>query len=537
MASAQDLDFEERLGMPAGPEESPAVPIAFSPEARIATGLSQQEAGDWRAALQSFGEAARLDPMRASTYLAMGNAHGRLGEWAEAVENYQDATRIDPRYADAFNNLGLALLEIGRQSEAIAAFAKALEINPNHANASLNLAKVLASLDQFEIAFELLERALALEPLHAYAHLELGFVQEKSGLLERAAASYRRSMELDSNRSAREHLAAVLTHMGDPTGVGKLEDLVREEPLSAEAHWNLGMGLLRHGRHEEGWREFEWRIEIPRLRKRHQRLGKTRWQGEPLEGKTILLYGEQGHGDTLQFLRYVPLVAERGGRVILEAPPLLCRLLQGFPGVAECVALGEAKQHFSVYASLMSLPCVLGSGAIPPPLAPADYARGQPRLLRPSKWKVGLVWAGSPTHKGDRLRSLALGDLLPLRSVRSAEFVSLQMGPAAAQARGADSVFELPEPCAEAVDFADTARVIAGLDLVITVDTAVAHLAGTMGKPVWILLSNAPDWRWGLHGTSTDWYPSARLFRQTAPGGWREVLTGVVQELRREIER
>jgi hypothetical protein len=298
------------------------------------------------------------------------------------------------------------------------------------------------------------------------------------------------------------------------------------------------MGLLRDGRHQQGWKEFEWRTEIPRFRKRHERSDRARWRGEPLEGKTVLLYGEQGHGDTLQFLRYVPLVAERGGRVILEVPPLLCRLLRGFPGVAECMALGEAgggKDACSTYASLMSLPYLLGRGAIPMPVAPAGYEADRGRLPMARTWKVGLVWAGSATHKGDRLRSLALRDLVPLRSVRRAEFVSLQKGPAAAQARGAGSVFELPEPCAEAVDFAETARVIAGLDLVITVDTAVAHLAGTMAKRVWILVSNAPDWRWGLQGSSTDWYPSARLFRQTTPGGWGAVLEDVSRELRREI--
>jgi tetratricopeptide (TPR) repeat protein len=503
---------------------------------RISRGLSEQETGDWKAALNSFRESARLDPVRASAYLLIGDALGRLGEWAEAVENYQNAIRLDPRYADAYNNLGIALLEIGRDSDAIAAYAKAIEIDSNHANAYFNLGKFLARRDKFDIASELFEKALAIQPLHAYAHLELGALQEKSGFLERAASSYRRSMELDSTRTVRENLAAVLALIGDPTGIEQLEQLVREQPLAAEAHWNLGMALLRHGEYERGWEEFEWRAEIPRFRKHHQRSDQPRWQGEPLEGKTILLYGEQGHGDTLQFLRYVPLVVEQGGRIILEVPPLLCRLLRGFPGVAECIALGNAKQqNFSTYASLMSLPHLLRVEAIPKPIAPAGLETSEASFLQSGKLKVGLAWAGNPSHKGDRLRSIPLVQWKSLAQIEGVVFTSLQMGPANPRAGDSGSNFKFAEDCADHQDFADLATVVSKLDLVITVDTAVAHLAGTMGKPVWILLSNAADWRWGLHGTSTEWYPSAKLFRQTTPADWSEVMTNISQELQRQI--
>ena len=501
-------------------------------ETQIEIGLLEQKRGDWQAALASFQETARLFPTRAPVYLLMGDARGRLGNWADAIENYEKAILADPRYADAYNNLGIAFLEVGRDQKAIAAYAKAIELNPHHANAFFNFGKLLARLNQFEIATELFEKALELQPLHAYAYHELGIVQEKSGLLAKASHSYRRSMELDPTRTVRANLAAVLTLMGDPVGIQQLEQLVLEQPLDAEAHWNLGTGLLRHGKWEAGWREFEWRTEIPRFRTHHHRFQQPRWQGEPLHGKTILLYGEQGHGDTLQFLRYVPLVAERGGRVLLEVPPLLCSLVEGTPGVAECLPRGKATQDVSTYASLMSLPHLLGVYEMPLPIAPiAQNSETHPPHC--DELKVGLAWAGNPGHEGDRLRSIPLIHWKSLSQIEDVRFTSLQMGPVSSHGLTSENPFRFAEDCADLQDFASLAAVVSKLDLVITVDTAVAHLAGSMGKPVWILLSNASDWRWGLNGNSTGWYPSARLFRQTTPGDWSQVMATIVQQLRR----
>jgi hypothetical protein len=471
--------------------------------------------------------------MRASVYLLIGNTLERLDRWVEAVESFQHAIGLDPNYSEAYNNLGVALVETGRNREAIAAYAKTIEINPNHANAYFNLGKLSVKLSEYHAALQMFEKALAIQPLHAYAHHELGCLQEMNGQLAMAASSYQKSLELDPSRTVRQNLAAVLALMGEPRGIDQLRQLVHEQPLDPESHWNLGTGLLLHGNYEEGWREFEWRTQIPRFRDHHHRFPQPPWRGEPLEGKTILLYGEQGHGDTLQFLRYVPLVAERGGRIILEVPGLLRRLLQGFPGVADCVAFGDANPDFSTHASLMSLPYLLQATSIPPPIAPLRWTKVNHPQSHPLR--VGLAWAGSPKNKRDRLRSIPLALLNPLTHLRGVAFTSLQMGPTPLPT--GDSSFNFVDDCRDLPDFADLALVLSDLDLVITVDTAVAHLAGMMGKPVWILLSNAGDWRWGLQGPSTDWYSSAKLFRQNTPADWSGVVATVSQKLQKQTRR
>lgn len=258
---------------------------------------------------------------------------------------------------------------------------------------------------------------------------------------------------------------------------------------------------------------------------------KPQWQGEPLKGRTILLHAEQGFGDTIQFARYVPLVAEAGGRVVLEVPNALTRLLADFSGVAECIPLGEVLPEFDLHCPLMSLPLAFRTtvATIPRPVVPAISSVSECSSVRQVK-RVGLVWAGGQGHQWNSQRSLSLKYFSPLCQIESAiEFVSLQKGPAAEQ------LGEFPVNLLDGVefarDFADTAAVIAELDLVISVDTSVAHLAGSMGKPVWILLPEAPDWRWGSEGEQTPWYPTARFFRASREAAWEDVMGHVADEL------
>ena len=500
-------------------------------DSEIATGLAAQQAGNWAAALAHFRHAADLDPMRASTWLLVGDALARLANWQEAVEAYRKATSLDAAYADAHNNLGIALLEIKCEKEAVQSFANAIGANPNQANAYFNLGKILAGQGQSGIATELFTKAIAIEPAHAYAHHELGNSQEKMGFLYDAAHSYRRSVELDPTRTVRVNLAAVLTLLGDPLGPEQLEELMREQPFDAESHWNLAMGLLLHGNFRQGWQEYEWRTEMPRFHKHHHRfdtLNLPRWRGENLDGKAILLYGEQGHGDTLQFLRYVPAVVERGGRVILEVLPLLKELLRDFPGIAACISPDDPKPQFSVYAPLMSLPWLLDAQFIPPPVWPGVL---NPQPLTSRRLKVGLAWSGNPDQKRDHLRSIPLEQWNSLGLLKGVSFTALQMGPSRFEPSATEPTIPFVADCFNLPDFASLAAVIAKQDLVISVDTAVAHLAGTMGKPLWILLPLSVDWRWGLSGDSTPWYPNAKLFRQKTPGSWTDIMNDVSREL------
>jgi tetratricopeptide (TPR) repeat protein len=504
-----------------------------SVNAYVSQGLSEQKSHNWKAALAQFSEAANRAPGSAALHFLIGDTLSRLGNWAGARESYKCAVAIEPGYADAYNNLGLSLLETGCEREAIAAFAKAAEVNPRHANAYFNLGRMCARRNEFAAALTMFQKTLAIDPRHAYAYLEVGALLHKCGYLEKSATFYRRSLELDPTRTVRSNLAAVLLLLGDPDGIALQEQLVREQPNDAEAHWNLGMGLLRHTRCSQGWREFEWRTEVPRYYQRHHLYDKPRWNGEPLQGKTILLYGEQGHGDTLQFLRYLPSVAQCGGRLLLHVPPLLRELLQGLPDVAACTGFGDTLTEFDTFASLMSLPHLLQSQSIPPPaLLPGRAIRGKNGTAS-GRLQVGLAWAGNPKQERDHLRSIPLSQWNGLAQIEGVDFSALQMGPPNPHAGNEGHAFHFSRDCAEVKDFAELAAVVADLDLVITVDTAIAHLAGTMGKPVWILLPNAADWRWGLHTSTTPWYPTARLFRQATPADW----TGVMAEVAREIEK
>jgi hypothetical protein len=317
--------------------------------------------------------------------------------------------------------------------------------------------------------------------------------------------------------------------------------LLELEPNYAEAHYNLGMFLLQLGCYEEGWRECEHRLSCATVRRDFSR---PRWNGERAKGRTILVYGEQGFGDALQFIRFVPLVRPKAGarRVILETHPALVRLLTQSGGWEAEITPGfqsaeNALPSFDSQIPLLSLPLALG--LFDPLPMTAAYLRADPELRRAwrerlgarSKPRVGLVWAGSADHTGDRLRSIPAKALLPLLQLRNLEFYSLQLGPPAA-ATTALAAAGLIDLTAHISDFADTAALLAELDLIISVDTAVAHLAGAMARPVWTLLPLQSEWRWGPAGEATPWYPTMRLFRQPAWGDWGAVVQRVAAELR-----
>nr|WP_247887252.1 tetratricopeptide repeat protein [Azospirillum sp. SYSU D00513] len=304
------------------------------------------------------------------------------------------------------------------------------------------------------------------------------------------------------------------------------------DPDCVDAHWNLGLNLLRAGRFAEGWPEYEWRWRRPGTPVEHR--GAPDWDGKPLNGRTLLLVCEQGLGDTLQFLRYVGLSGRLGGTVILRCQAELLRLLQGHPGVDRVLSTREPLPAFDVQASLMSLPRLFGTklDSIPaetPYLAPPT---GPAPSLPEGGFRVGLVWGSSPT---DPSRSCPLAALRPLSRLPDLRLFSLQKGPHAgdlARTPGAEVIFDLSDRIG---DMADTAAFMQQMDLIMTVDTSVAHLAGALGRPVFILLPHLADWRWLLDRDDSPWYPTARLFRQTAPGDWNEVAARVEQALVRRI--
>jgi len=401
--------------------------------------------------------------------------------------------------------------ELGQHEEAAEYFLRSLASERLGATEYLNIGAGLVKAGQISRGMDCLRRSIELQP-SAWAWTELGYCQFRTRALDAAEASYREALRCD--------------------------------PEYAAAHANLGLLLLLLGDYPGGFREFEWRLKLKNSY-RIEGFRAARWAGEPLEGKTILLHAEQGYGDTLQFLRYVTMVAARGGRVILAVQRALHRLAAACSGVSACLRVGEALPDLDFQCPLMSLPFVFGTTLETIPSFEAltlesmrkqESDRDSNDRARP--FRVGLAWAGNPRHVNDDARSVPLSAFSALGRVSAAvSFISLQHGPTAMELGKRSLPFSIHDAGSTVRDFAETAELIAELDLVITVDTAVAHLAGSMGKPVWVLLGTVPEWRWGLEGETTPWYPTMRLFRAERQGGWAALMERVAAELERAVGR
>ena len=307
-------------------------------------------------------------------------------------------------------------------------------------------------------------------------------------------------------------------------------------PDDPAIHFNLALTLMRAGRLKEGFHEYEWRWRVRQFADQHRKFAQPLWTGEPINGRRILIYGEQGAGDAIQFVRYAPLVRAAGGEVIIEVLPHLERLMGWMDGEYKTVNALTKDVQFDLHCPLMSLPQRFGTelDSVPAPASftiPNDVKAKWAERLQTGRTGVGVVWAGNPKHPNNRDRSLPAHYLLPLTRLSGIQCWSLQAAlPAANTPEG---ILNLAQ---ELTDFGETAAAISGLDLVITVDTAVAHLAGSLGKPVWLLAAYASDWRWMLDREDTPWYSSMRIFRQKRPGEWREVIARVVRELQDRLK-
>ncbi len=498
-----------------------------------------------REAIECFDRALRFAPAHAKALHNRGAAHEQLGDTEAAERSYRQAVVADPGYREVLSNLGMLLAQRA-EHEGIEILEGVVKREPKSADAHFNLGNALAANKRHREAMRCFDGAIQLSPSFAKAFQNRGAAQEQSGETEAAERSYRQAVVADPGyREVQSNLGMLLAQRGSREGIEILEEIVRREPESAEAHSSLGIARLAQGDYLRGWPEYEWRWAREKFTSPRRGFSQPQWRGEPLTCQTILLHAEQGYGDTLQFSRYAPLVAARGGRVVLEVQPALERLLARMPGITACVGNGQPLPPFDLHCPLMSLPLAFATTleTIPPPVSLEEApdkalsegpgkvgGEAQAAAAAHGDLKVGLVWAGNPKHHMDALRSVQLSAYLPLAAIDGVWFASLQLGAAAEQASQWPGA--LSEPLREARDFADTAAVIYELDLVITIDSALAHLAGTLGKPVWVLQSPLPDWRWGLAGDTTPWYPSARLFRRTASEQWSDVMTRVTAALR-----
>jgi tetratricopeptide (TPR) repeat protein len=470
-------------------------------------GILLCEQGRLEEAYDCYRSALRYQPDDPGTLNNLGLLHAARGEPAQAVTCYRKGLVVDPGNADLHNNLGNALRSAGKAHDAMTAFDRALEIRPEFPEAWNNMGNACADAGDGDRAFACYQKALELQPRHVSALNNLGKLLRERGDLREAREMYIRALEV--------------------------------EPASAEAHWGLANVLLLQGDFVNGWREFEWRWQ---LRDCHDRppAGIPRWTGQPLTGKTILVWTEQGLGDAMQFIRLVHRLNTLGARVVVECPRELTRLFASVHGIAGVITRGDHRPPADLHCPLMSIPAILqtnippGTSNIPYFHPPSDLVNGLSSRMRPDNavLRVGLVWSGSPTHENDRRRSMSLRDMLPLSVIDDVAFYSLQRGPAARQIDEDGFGKILVDLTPVLGDMLDTAAAILGLDIVITVDTAVAHLAGALGKPVWVMLPFAPDWRWMLHRDDSPWYPTVRLFRQPTPGDWEGVIGAVAGALR-----
>jgi Tfp pilus assembly protein PilF len=483
----------------------------------------------------------RVDPGQATAWHRLGVVACRQGRLEEGSELFRKAVQVQTDFVLAWMDLGAALRELSDTAGAVDCFDRVLAIDPLNADAHNSRGEALSAQRRHNDALKSYEAAIRLKPLDPRAHNNAG-----GALLE--MGQYQTALErLDAALALRPGYASAIANRGSALhGLGRFAESIAQfdhalaiAPGYAEARFNRGLTLLLLGQFRDGWRDYEARLDARHPQEKREFM-QPRWHGGfDLNGKTILLHAEQGLGDTLQLCRYVPLTALRAARVVLEAPRELVSLLRTLAGAASVISSGDPLPDFDFHCPLPSLPGAFGTDLSDIP-AGADYLR--PDRKRVEHWharlgskgarpRIGLAWSGSRLLKNDRNRSLPLRLLLDALDGVDAEFISLQKdvreGDLDALARR-NSVRPLGT---ELEDFADTAALTSLLDLVISVDTAVAHLAGALAVPTWIMLPWVPDWRWLLHRSDSPWYPTVRLWRQTAPGDWLSLLVDLRAEL------
>lgn len=472
--------------------------------ALVEDGLTHYRAGRLGEAAVAFKAVLRAAPEHPDALHLLGVVAHDAGDNGTALKLIERAIRAKPASPTFHNNLGIVLRESGRPAEAEAACRRAIGMKPDLAEGHFQLGNAVNAQGRVDEALAAYQRAIALRPDYMDPHNNLGITLKRLGRLDEAAATLRRATEIS--------------------------------PDAADAHKNLGMCLLLMGDWAEGWREYEWRRRTGELEPRD--FAEPEWDGGALDGKTILLHAEQGLGDTIQFVRYAPLVRDRGGRVIVECDARLARLLASVDGVERVVAKGAPMPGFDVQASLLGLPLRFATtedsipAALPYMVAPREAVETwRRRIGHDDRIRVGLAWAGRKEHKEDRYRSIPLDAFRPLMTIANMKFYSLQVGERAADV-AAEALGDEVEDLTPALDdFSDSAAALAALDLLVSVDTSTAHLAGALGRPVWVLIASAPDWRWMTGREDSPWYPSMRLFRQEAPGEWAPVIERLRGEL------
>jgi tetratricopeptide (TPR) repeat protein len=542
--------------------------------AHMGMGNALAMGGRNEAALDCYEQALRLRPKLAEGEFAAGYVLVRMGRAKEAERRYRRALALRPDFAAAWMNLGVLLREAGRDMYAEAALRRAVELRPDLIAGWVNLALLERERNRMEAAEACLHRAIELDPEQvetqiawcqhcakkghkpaAWNWLEQALEREPEhaealnmkGILLHGEGRFAEAVEAFERAEALGHLAASSNRGNCLLEMGRMEEALKAHELAVErdpkhpgAQYNLALTRIRLGDWRRGWQGYEARWLFREVHRGPRVFREPRWKGEPLEGQRVLLHAEQGLGDTIQFCRYAALVTARGGFPVLQVQQPVERLLRSLAvvraGRAETALQAENNGlRFDLECPLLSLPAVFGTTPETVPWQGAYLgaeleliAKKAPELPRTGGdrggLRVGVAWAGNPRYKADAQRSMHVKTLTPLLRTAGVDWVSLQKGPAAEQISDLEADIRLVDGSTDDRDLADTAALMATLDMVITTDTCIAHLAGSMGKPVWILLPYLADWRWGNDGELTPWYPTARLYRQAAPGDWEGLL-------------
>ncbi len=512
-------------------------PDFFAPYVNLGNAL--QATGQLDEAVDAFEKGLSLNPDDPAAACNMASALNALGRHDEAAAAARAALARAPDFVQAMINLGNALEALGQADEAARAYRRALAHDPDNAMAHHNLGSVLLGTGDAPGAVAHCERAVLGDPEAPEKHYNLGNAMQAQDRMDKAIDSFLNVVQLDAGHAdAHSNLGAALQFLGrTEEAICAFRRALALQPENAEAHWNLSLALIKNGDYQEGWREYEWRLRTPALAGPRHSFETVEWTGEPLAGKRLLIEAEQGFGDAIQFARYAPRLAKgMGADVIMECRPGLERLLGTVDGVSQVVARGDALPDHDFHVPLLNLPHRLDTrlDTVPadiPYISVPEGAAADPRIAAAKGLRVGIVWAGSPTRMDNARRSADPALFEPLFGLAGVTFFSLQVGDAGRAIKpylDGDTVIDLAGGLS---DFADTAAQVAALDLVITVDTALLHLTGALGKPVWGLMSYPVGFMWMEGRDDSPWYPTLRLFRPAAPGDWASVFDPVKEEL------
>jgi len=497
---------------------------------------------------RAYGQAAELfthvtavEPCNAAAWAGAGMCLMAQKETGPALRYLRRAVALDASQALAHNSIGYEMLRRKAPAAALRSFEAAIAADPGWQMPVLNAAVAEQNLGRAAQAVLRIRDFLNQYPETAAARFALGVAHHLSGDPAAAAEAYRQALQLQPDHvEATFNLGRAQRDLGDiEAGIAWYRKAIALRPEYTQAHWNLSLALLLAGHLREGWEEYEWRWKLDGFPSTRRNFPQPLWNGEPIAGRRILLHAEQGFGDSLQFMRYAPLVAAQGAEVILEIQPQLRRLAAGLPGVATLLNKGDAIPPFDIHAPLLSLPRAFGTGLDNIPCT-VPYLHPDPALVE--KWRhwlpatgaprVALVWAGRPTHSNDARRSTGLEALRPLLDLPGLDFVSLQVGPRSEDIARLGLADRIEDLSGRLMDFAETAAALSHIDLLISVDTSVVHLAGALDRQVRVILPFAPDWRWLQGRDDTPWYPTVRLLRQQQPGDWSVPAAMLADELR-----